>query len=115
MTIEKGDIQPVIESVMKAGEEMGYKVRDPNMDGPITEGGYSAVLTSLMTSVFYANYYSLYVICERMCLSDLFMQVLLLWTFTKRTGQDLMLIMDLFNQSLIDRHLLFGNMPSSKR
>ncbi|CAL8073808.1 unnamed protein product [Orchesella dallaii] len=38
MTIEKGDIRPVIDNVMKAGEELGYKVRDPNLDGPITEG-----------------------------------------------------------------------------
>ncbi len=38
MTIEKGDIRPVINNVMKAGEELGYKVRDPNVDGPLTEG-----------------------------------------------------------------------------
>lgn len=41
MTIEKGDLQPVIDNVMKAGEEMGYKVRDPNVDGPLTEGNLS--------------------------------------------------------------------------
>lgn len=38
MTIEKGDIRPVIDNVMRAGEELGYKVRDPNVDGPLTEG-----------------------------------------------------------------------------
>lgn len=41
MTIEKGDIRPVINNVMKAGEELGFKVRDPNLDGPITEGTFS--------------------------------------------------------------------------
>lgn len=38
MTVEKGDIRPVINNVMRAGEELGYKVRDPNVDGPLTEG-----------------------------------------------------------------------------
>lgn len=40
MTIEKGDIRPVINNVMRAGEELGFKVRDPNVDGPLTEGMY---------------------------------------------------------------------------
>lgn len=43
MTIEKGDIRPVINNVMRAGEELGYKVRDPNVDGPLTEGKQTIV------------------------------------------------------------------------
>lgn len=38
MSVEKGDLQPMIQNVLKAGEEMGFKVRDPNADGPMTEG-----------------------------------------------------------------------------
>jgi len=41
MSIEKGDISPVVDNVMQAGVELGYKIRDPNVDGPITEGFYS--------------------------------------------------------------------------
>lgn len=38
LSIEKSHLHPCSVQLLKAARELGYKIRDPNTDGPITDG-----------------------------------------------------------------------------
>ena len=40
MRLEKADMRPVSQLFLKAGAELGYTIRDPNTDGPLTDGNF---------------------------------------------------------------------------
>jgi len=41
MPLEKADMQTVSKRFVQAGGELGYAIRDPNTDGPLTDGNFS--------------------------------------------------------------------------
>lgn len=38
MSVDKAYVMPFTNYLMQAGMDMGYKIRDPNDNGPYTEG-----------------------------------------------------------------------------
>ena len=40
LSIERSHLNPVTVQLLKAGQEMGFKIRDPNPNGPLTDGRF---------------------------------------------------------------------------
>jgi hypothetical protein len=51
MSLEKAHMQAASQYFLKAGKEMGYEIRDPNPQGPLTDGNWAMLNTNAPANV----------------------------------------------------------------